>query len=132
MLGTNLRRHMAFLSKFALFELFWQNQFQGLSYTAVSQGHIQKEGLTQNSLVRTQGPPHPPTASHILPVEFYWRAISQVGGTRIIFWWGVRPEVWNPLSISKEFSPSKNSWFYSFFKIFANHDPFLRVFLPQK
>ena len=33
-----------------------------------------------------------------------------------------------PLPISKDFSPSKNSWFNGFFEIFANQDPFLRVF----
>ena len=38
-----------------------------------------------------------------------------------------------PLPISKDFSPSKNGWFYVFFfEIFVNWDPFLRVFLPQK
>ena len=38
-----------------------------------------------------------------------------------------------PLPISKDFSPSKNGWFKAvFFEIFANRDPFLRVFLrPQ-
>ena len=37
-----------------------------------------------------------------------------------------------PLPISKDFSPSKNGWFDGFFEIFANRDPFLRVFLSQK
>ena len=36
-----------------------------------------------------------------------------------------------PLPISKDFSPSKNGWFKAFFEIFANRDPFLRIFLPQ-
>ena len=40
--------------------------------------------------------------------------------------WGLKP-----LPISKDFSPSKNGWFKAFFEIFANRDPFLRVFLPQ-
>ena len=37
-----------------------------------------------------------------------------------------------PLPISKDFFHSKNGWIDSFFEIFANGDPFLRVFLPQK
>ena len=32
------------------------------------------------------------------------------------------------LPISKDFSHSKNGWIDSFFEIFANQDPFLRVF----
>ena len=37
-----------------------------------------------------------------------------------------------PLPMSKDFSHSKNGWLDSFFEIFANRDPFLRGFLPQK
>ena len=51
--------------------------------------------------------------------------------SRIIFWRGVRPEVWKPNPYLRDFSPSKNGWFYCFFEIFANWHPFLRVFLPQ-
>ena len=50
------------------------------------------------------------------------------GGTWIIFWGSVRPEVWNPYPYLRIFFHSKNGWIDSFFEIFANRDPFLRVF----
>ena len=53
------------------------------------------------------------------------------GGTRIIFWRGVRPEVWNPYPYLRIFLPQKTADLKLFFEIFANRDPFLRVFLPQ-
>ena len=53
------------------------------------------------------------------------------GYSQMIFWKGVQPKVWNPYPYLK-FSSSKNGWFDWFFKIFANQDPFLRVFRPQK
>ena len=53
------------------------------------------------------------------------------GGTRIIFWRGVRPEVWNPYPYLRIFLPQKTADLNLFFEIFANRDPFLRVFLPQ-
>ena len=54
------------------------------------------------------------------------------GGTRIIFWRSVRPEVWNTYPYLRIFLTQKNDWIDSFFEIFANRDPFLRVFLPEK
>ena len=59
-------------------------------------------------------------------------AMCTPGGTQIIFWRSVLPEVWNPYPYLRIFSHSKNGWIDSFFEIFANQDPFLRVFLPQK
>ena len=53
------------------------------------------------------------------------------GGTQIIFWRGVRPEVWNPYPYLRIFLPQKTADLKLFFEIFANRDPFLRVFLPQ-
>ena len=53
------------------------------------------------------------------------------GGTRIIFWRGVRPEVWNPYPYLRIFLPQKTADLKLFFEIFANRSPFLRVFLPQ-
>ena len=53
------------------------------------------------------------------------------GGTRIIFWRGVRPKVWNPYPYLRIFHPQKTADFTVFFEIFVK-DPFLRVFLPQK
>ena len=53
------------------------------------------------------------------------------GDTRIIFWRGVRPEVWNPYPYLRIFFPQKTADLKLFFEIFANRDPFLRVFLPQ-
>ena len=55
-----------------------------------------------------------------------------LGGYSNYFLTGWAARGLEPLPISKDFSPSKNGWFYSFFKIFANRDPFLRVFLPTK
>ena len=52
------------------------------------------------------------------------------GGTQIIFWRGVRPEVWNAYLYLRIFLPQKTAD-KLFFEIFANRDPFLRVFLPQ-
>ena len=75
-------------------------------------------------------------------------------GTRIIFWWGVRLEVWNPYPYLRIFLPQKtadlklfsnfrksgpiskgfstsNGWFYHFFAIFAKWDPLLRIFLTK-
>ena len=53
------------------------------------------------------------------------------GGTRIIFWRSVRPEVWNPYPYLRIFLPQKMADLKLFFEIFTNRDPFLRVFLPQ-
>ena len=53
------------------------------------------------------------------------------GGTRIIFWRGVWPEVWNPYPYLRIFLPQKTADLKLFFEIFANRDPFLRIFLPQ-
>ena len=50
------------------------------------------------------------------------------GGTQIIFWRGVRPEVWNPYPYLRIFLPQKMADLKLFFEIFANRDPFLRVF----
>ena len=50
------------------------------------------------------------------------------GGTRIIFWRGVRPEVWNPYPYLRISLPQKTADLKLFFEIFANRDPFLRVF----
>ena len=61
----------------------------------------------------------------------YWKEYGIPGGTRIIFWRGVRPEVWNPYPYLRIFLPQKTADLKLFFEIFANRDPFLRVFLPQ-
>ena len=53
------------------------------------------------------------------------------GGTRIIFWRGVWPEVWNPYPYLRIFLPQKTADLKLFFEIFANRDPFLRVFLQM-
>ena len=53
------------------------------------------------------------------------------GGYSNYFLMGCAARGLKPLPISKDFSPSKNGWFKAFFRIFANRDPFLRVFLPQ-
>ena len=60
----------------------------------------------------------------------HWSVLAR-GGTRIIFWRGVRPEVWNPYPYLRIFLPQKTADLKLFFEIFANRDPFLRVFLPQ-
>ena len=53
------------------------------------------------------------------------------GGTQIIFWQSVRPKT--PTHISEFFSLKNWLDYTGFFsKFFANQDPFLRVFLPQK
>ena len=46
--------------------------------------------------------------------------------------WIMQCAVWGlkPLPVSKDFSPSKNSWFDCFLKFLQNPDPLLRVFLP--
>ena len=56
------------------------------------------------------------------------------GGYSNYFSTGCAAQGLEPLPISKDFPPSKNGWFdvFFFFEIFANPDPFLRVFLPQK
>ena len=55
------------------------------------------------------------------------------GGTQVIFWWGYAARGLKPLSISKDFPSSRKGWFNFFLvEIFANQDPFLKVFLPQK
>ena len=57
---------------------------------------------------------------------------NSVRGTHIIFLRGVRPKVWNPYQLSRDFSPLKTSVFFFFFFFFVNRDSFLRVSLPQK
>ena len=59
---------------------------------------------------------------------FSYRNMFPRGGTRIIFWRGVRPEVWNPYPYLRIFLPQKTADLKLFFEIFANQDPFLRVF----
>ena len=51
------------------------------------------------------------------------------GGTQIIFWRSVRPEVLNPYPYLRIFfsTKNKNGWINKFFEIFANRDP-LRSF----
>ena len=68
--------------------------------------------------------------SRLLQIIFR-EGIIPGGGTRIIFWRGVRPEVWNPYPYLRIFLPQKTADLKLFFEIFANRDPFLRVFLPQ-
>ena len=53
------------------------------------------------------------------------------GGYSNSFLTGCAARSLKPLPKSKDFSPSKNGWFNGFFEIFANRDPFLRVFLPH-
>ena len=67
--------------------------------------------------------------------KFKWTNQTTPGGrgsTQITVWWGVQSEVWKPLSISKDLLPHKTADLTVFKEIFANWDPFLRVFLPQK
>ena len=56
------------------------------------------------------------------------------GGGGVLEWFltGCAARGLKPLPISMDFSPSNNGWFNGFFEIFANRDPFLRVFLHQK
>ena len=69
------------------------------------------------------------------------------GGTLIFFWWSVWPEVWNPnpyLRIfhtqntkqnetkQKQKTKQTKKEIDSFLEIFANWDPFVMFFLPQK
>ena len=70
----------------------------------------------------------------VLVMGFVDLCIIQVvpGGTRIIFWRGVRPEVWNPYPYLRIFLPQKTADLKLFFEIFANRDPFLRVFSTSK
>ena len=82
------------------------------------------------------GPPFPaagslPECSNIQQIA---RWMPGGRGTRIIFWRGVRPKVWNPFPYLRIFLPQKTADFKGFFfsEIFANRGPFLRVFLPQK
>ena len=65
---------------------------------------------------------------HLFVLKF---KVAPGGGTRIIFWRDVRPEVWNPYPYLRIFLPQKTADLKLFFEIFANRDPFLRVFLPQ-
>ena len=69
--------------------------------------------------------------ANIYALSSYGHGKSPGGGTRIIFWRGVRPEVWNPYPYLRIFLPQKTADLKLFFEIFANRDPFLRVFLPQ-
>ena len=48
------------------------------------------------------------------------------------FWTDCAAQGLKPLPISYDFSQSKSGWIDTFFEIFANRYPFLRVFLPQK
>ena len=95
-------------------------------------------------------------SGHNLWPQIAWNVICNRGGTRIIFWWGVLPEVWNPypylriilpqkmadLTVFSKFSQIrthfqgffylKNDWFYHFFFVvvasFVKWDPCLRIF----
>ena len=53
------------------------------------------------------------------------------GGTQIIFLAGCAAQGLKPLPLCKDFSPPKNDWFDCFSEIFANWDPFLRVFTSK-
>ena len=76
---------------------------------------------------------HTDRESHILrhPAKIHVRFGARGGESRIIFWRGVRPEIWNPYPYLRIFLPQKTADLKPFFEIFANRDPFLRVFLPQ-
>ena len=65
---------------------------------------------------------------HHLNTEIAQLHIRGGGGTQIIFWQGCAARGLKPLPISKNFSPSKTADLTTFFEIFANRDPFLRVF----
>ena len=69
-----------------------------------------------------------------LKIARLWEVQSVLGprGYSNYFLTGCAVRGLKPLPKSKDFSPSKNGWFYNFFEIFANQDSFLRVFLPQK
>ena len=68
-----------------------------------------------------------PVSSPGCPVKYKF----DPGGYSNYFLMGCAARGLQPLPISKDFSPSKNGWFYVFFEIFVNWDPFLRVFLPK-
>ena len=56
-------------------------------------------------------------------------AVCDGGGNWIIFWRSVQPEVWNPYPHLRIFLTQKIAKSTGFFlEIFANQDPFLRVF----
>ena len=49
------------------------------------------------------------------PVAWSWSTSVRWGGTQIIFWRGVRPEIWNPYPYLRGFFSLKNGWFDCFF-----------------
>ena len=52
---------------------------------------------------------------------------------KLFFWRGVRPEVWNPNPYLRIFlTPKMADYIRQYFKIFANSDSYLRVFVPEK
>ena len=63
----------------------------------------------------------------------YYQGLSQwpPGGYSNYFLTGCAARGLKPLPISKDFFPQKTADLKLFFEIFANRDPFLRVFLPQ-
>ena len=62
-------------------------------------------------------------------MNYYMRRYSSPGGgTRIIFWRGVRPEVWNPYPYLRIFLSSKNGWFNGFFRNFRKSGPISKGF----
>ena len=54
------------------------------------------------------------------------------GGTRIIFWRGVQPEVWNPYPYLRIFLPQKTADLNLFFRNFRKSGPISKGFSTSK
>ena len=73
-----------------------------------------------------------PTRVSLITFGRYKWSKPGFGGTWNYFLTGCTVRGLNPLTISKDFSPSKTADLILSFEIFANRDPFQRVFLLQK